>query len=154
MQDMGTGLDRQVLPARGPVYWWTGWFLRTFPIPAILLGQMGIWQKWLGSWARWWNTQIIVNPTQVHEQIQTGHPVVLIHLNSFCNAVNLNSVLGNRRLATSGRICRTPPTGSSCPKTAPTYPLYTSPPSWLSLGCRQPTAKVCNREQSPDSCPG
>ena len=30
-----------------------------------LLGLMGIWQKWLGSWARWWNTEIKVNPTQV-----------------------------------------------------------------------------------------
>ena len=34
---------------------------------------MGIWQKWLGSWARWWNTQIKVNPTKVHEQM--GHTV-------------------------------------------------------------------------------
>ena len=34
---------------------------------------MGIWQKWLGSWARWRNTQIKVNQTQVHEQM--GHPV-------------------------------------------------------------------------------
>ena len=27
----------------------------------------------LGCWARWWNTQIKVKPTQVHEQM--GHPV-------------------------------------------------------------------------------
>ena len=33
----------------------------------ILLGLMGIWQKRLGSWARWWNTEIKVNPTQVYE---------------------------------------------------------------------------------------
>ena len=39
----------------------------------ILPGLMGIWQKWQGSWARWWNTQIKVNPTQVHEQM--GIPV-------------------------------------------------------------------------------
>ena len=34
---------------------------------------MGIWQKWLGRWARWWNTQIKVNPTQVIDQM--NHPV-------------------------------------------------------------------------------
>ena len=28
-----------------------------------LLGQMGVWQKQLGSWARWWRTEIKVNPT-------------------------------------------------------------------------------------------
>ena len=39
----------------------------------ILPGLMGIRQKWRGSWARWWNTQIKVSPTQVHEQM--GHPV-------------------------------------------------------------------------------
>ena len=34
---------------------------------------MGIWQKRLDSWARWWNTQIKVITTQFHEQM--GHPV-------------------------------------------------------------------------------
>ena len=34
-----------------------------------LLGLMGIWQKRLGSWSRWWNTEIQVNPTQVYEDI-------------------------------------------------------------------------------------
>ena len=38
-----------------------------------LLGLMGIWQKRLGSWARWWNTEIKVNPTQVSAHL--GHPV-------------------------------------------------------------------------------
>ena len=38
-----------------------------------LLGLVGIWQKRLGSWARWWNTEIKVNPTQVYEHM--GHPV-------------------------------------------------------------------------------
>ena len=33
MPNLGTGLDRQVLWVQGPVDWWTGWFLRTFPIP-------------------------------------------------------------------------------------------------------------------------
>ena len=28
----------------------------------VLLGLTGIWQKWLCGWARWWNTQIKVNP--------------------------------------------------------------------------------------------
>ena len=39
----------------------------------ILRGLTGIRQKRLGSWARWWNFLIKVNPTQVHEQM--GHPV-------------------------------------------------------------------------------
>ena len=39
-----------------------------------LLGLMGIWQKRLGSWARLWNTEIKVNPTQVYEHM--GRPVV------------------------------------------------------------------------------
>ena len=34
---------------------------------------MGIWQMLLGSWARWWNCQIKVNPTQVYDQL--GRPV-------------------------------------------------------------------------------
>ena len=38
-----------------------------------LLGLMGIWQKRLGIWARWWNTEIQVNPTQVSAHL--GHPV-------------------------------------------------------------------------------
>ena len=39
----------------------------------ILPGLMGVWQKRLGSWARWWNSQIQVNRTQVCDQM--GHPV-------------------------------------------------------------------------------
>ena len=31
----------------------------------ILLGLMEIRQKWLAKWERWWNTAILVNPTQV-----------------------------------------------------------------------------------------
>ena len=34
-----------------------------------LLGLMGIWQKRLNSWARWWNTEIKVNRTQVYEHM-------------------------------------------------------------------------------------
>ena len=36
---------------------------------------LGIWQKRLDSWVRWWNTQIKVNPTQAHEQM--GQPAYL-----------------------------------------------------------------------------
>ena len=39
----------------------------------ILPGLMGVWQKRLGSWARWGNSQIQVNRTQVCDQM--GHPV-------------------------------------------------------------------------------
>ena len=38
-----------------------------------LLGLMGIWQKQLGSWATWWNTEIKTNPTQGHKLM--GRPV-------------------------------------------------------------------------------
>ena len=41
-----------------------------------LLGLMGIWQKRLGSWARVWNTQIKVNPTQVYNHM--GRPVEML----------------------------------------------------------------------------
>ena len=30
---------------------------------------MGIWQKRLDRWARWWDTQIEEEPTQVHDQM-------------------------------------------------------------------------------------
>ena len=36
----------------------------------ILPWMMGICQKWLGSWARWWNTQIKFN--QTHVRVCTG----------------------------------------------------------------------------------
>ena len=36
---------------------------------------MGIWQKRLGRWGGWWNTQIKANPTQVHDQMD--HPVLI-----------------------------------------------------------------------------
>ena len=32
------------------------------PVFPLLPRLMGIWQKWLGSWVRCWNTQIKVNP--------------------------------------------------------------------------------------------
>ena len=40
----------------------------------IMPGLIGIWQKRLGIWPKWWNTQIKVNPAQVHVQME--HPVV------------------------------------------------------------------------------
>ena len=48
----------------------------TYPLPApVVLGQMGVWLNWLCSWATWWNIQIKVNPTQVHDH--KPHPVVM-----------------------------------------------------------------------------
>ena len=44
----------------------------------ILPGLMGVWQKRLGSWARWWNCQIQVNRTQVRDQM--GQPVANMNL--------------------------------------------------------------------------
>ena len=48
----------------------------------ILPGLVGIWQKRLARWARWWNTQININRTHVLKQM--GHPVYMYisHLNS------------------------------------------------------------------------
>ena len=34
----------------------------------VLPRLMGIWQKRMDKWARWWNTQIKVNPTHVYNQ--------------------------------------------------------------------------------------
>ena len=31
-----------------------------------LLGLMVIWQRWLCSWTKWWNTEIKVSPSQVY----------------------------------------------------------------------------------------
>ena len=41
-----------------------------------LLGLMEIWQMQLCSWARWWNTEIKFNPTQVYQNMgRQSHPV-------------------------------------------------------------------------------
>ena len=51
-----------------------GWVYLNFlcsTVCPILPGLVGVWE-WLDRWARWWNTQIKVNQTQVHEQ--KGHP--------------------------------------------------------------------------------
>ena len=42
---------------------WVDIDLRHSTICLVLLGQMGIWLNWLGSWAKGWNIQIKVNPT-------------------------------------------------------------------------------------------
>ena len=34
---------------------WVDIDLRHSTICLVLLGQMGIWLNWLGSWAKWWN---------------------------------------------------------------------------------------------------
>ena len=52
---------------------WVDFYLSCSTFCPVLLGLMGIWQKGLCNWARWWNTQIKVNPTQVLEQM--NHPV-------------------------------------------------------------------------------
>ena len=54
------------------------------PLCPILLGLEETWQKWLGSWTRWWNTHIKVNPTQVSEQMD--NPVERIYPSVACNA--------------------------------------------------------------------
>ena len=52
---------------------WVGLEFSCSTVCPVLLGLMGIWQKRISNWARWWNTQIKVNPTQVLEQM--NHPV-------------------------------------------------------------------------------
>ena len=44
---------------------------------------LGKWEFGRSGWARWWNTQIKVNLTQVHEQM--GHPVV--SMNNFVHKI-------------------------------------------------------------------
>ena len=57
-------------------------------VSPIRLRMMGIWQKRLGSWAGWWNTQIKVNPTQIHEQM--GRPIYcMLHKEIEKNILNL-----------------------------------------------------------------
>ena len=48
-------------------------------VSLVLLGQMGIWLNWLGSWTKWWN--IKVNPTHVTDH--QPHPV--LKRNSYFN---------------------------------------------------------------------
>ena len=43
-----------------------------------MLGQLGVWQNWLGSQARWWNIRIKVNPTQVRDH--QCHPVLELRI--------------------------------------------------------------------------
>ena len=50
---------------------WTWVEFECSTVCRILPGLMGIWQKPLVSW---WNTQIKVNPSHVHEEM--GHPVL------------------------------------------------------------------------------
>ena len=55
-----------------------GWVQSDFEhcnVCPVLPWLMEIWQKGLGNWARWWNTEIQVNPTQVRHQM--GH---LVHI--------------------------------------------------------------------------
>ena len=60
-----------------PVDWvWVDLDFERSTVCLILLGLMEIWQKQLGKWARWWNTQMKINPTQVHEQM--GHPIYAV----------------------------------------------------------------------------
>ena len=40
----------------------------------VMFGQIGIWQSRLSSWAKWWNFEIKVNSTQVHNH--RAHPYV------------------------------------------------------------------------------
>ena len=61
---------------------------------------MGVWQKRLGSWARWSNIQIKVNRTQVHEQM--GNPVQKPH----CQ-VHLSRVKGHVKTAVLPSTCLT-----------------------------------------------
>ena len=42
---------------------WVDFNFECSTVCLILPGLMGIWQKRLGSWAKWWNAQIKVNPT-------------------------------------------------------------------------------------------
>ena len=52
---------------------WVEFDISCSTVCPVLLGLMGIWQKWLGSWVSRWNIEFKVKPTQVSEQMK--HPV-------------------------------------------------------------------------------
>ena len=55
---------------------WVDWILN-IPLSAKLLPWlMGIWQMWLSSLARRWNSQIKVDPTRVYDKL--GRPVEVL----------------------------------------------------------------------------
>ena len=53
----------------GGVWLCTGFDGIAFSVSQISPGWIENWQIWLGSPARWWNTQIKVNPTEVHNKL-------------------------------------------------------------------------------------
>ena len=54
-----------------------GWLgISLFHCGPVMLGLMGIWQKWPGSKAKWWNNQIKVSPTHVSDSM--NNPVCLL----------------------------------------------------------------------------
>ena len=57
-----------------------GFFGLTWILSILLSARvcLGWWGFCRSSWTSWWNTQIKVNPTQVHEQM--GHPVYLQYI--------------------------------------------------------------------------
>ena len=70
----------------------------------IMSGLMGIWQKGLSKWAKWWKAEIQVNPTQIRDQM--GHPVwpfLFCHPQLKC-MLHVNK--GNQGAAIPHRKCR------------------------------------------------
>ena len=45
-------------------------------VQLIMIGLTGIWQKGLSSWARRWDIQVKINPTELHDQMDQDHPVL------------------------------------------------------------------------------
>ena len=74
----------------------------------ILPWLMGIQQKGLGKWARWWNTEIQDSPTQVRDQM--CHPVTLISLTNHENKIE------TQKEAQSDAPCRCPCIPKCCPE--------------------------------------
>ena len=57
----------------------------------IMSGLMGIWQKELSKWAKWWKAEIQVNPTQIRDH--QGHRLALL-LN---NVISIGSTNDNEK---------------------------------------------------------
>ena len=70
---------------------WVELYFRCSIVCPILLVQMGIWQVWLGSLARWWNIQIKVNTTQVHD-----HQIYPVQIDLFSGHLLLVVERGHR----------------------------------------------------------
>ena len=72
-----------ILPLQGvpcaPRLGFVDLYFKCSTVCPTLFGLMVIWQNRLGSWARWWNTEIKVKPTQVYKDLGGPSPLSKQH---------------------------------------------------------------------------